>query len=145
MNCTKINFRQPLKVIFFSLMILMGTIKTFAQEVAADLPAKVVYEADHIYEQSDTKPDFPGGIKNFYYFVGKNYRVPKDDNLKGKVVVKFVVERDGSLSNMKIVRDIGAGTGKEAIRVLKKSPKWIPGEQDGKPVRCQYEIPISIF
>lgn len=145
MNCKKINLDQPIKLILFLLIIVMGSVNTFAQDVPEVLPEKTEYDADHIYEQSDTKPDFPGGIKKFYEFVGKNYRVPKDDNLKGKVVVKFVIEKDGSLSNMKIVRDIGSGTGKEVIRVLKKSPKWIPGEQDGKPVRCQFEIPISIF
>jgi protein TonB len=56
----------------------------------------------------------------------------------------FVVEKDGSLTNIIVIRDIGYGTGKEAIRVLKTSPKWISGKQNGKPVRVHYSIPIPI-
>lgn len=77
-------------------------------------------------------------------FVGKNYRVPDEEGLKGNVFVTFVVEKDGSLTDIKVLRDIGYGTGKEAIRVLKSSPKWIPGEQNGKKVRVQYSLPIRI-
>ncbi|HTG67178.1 MAG TPA: energy transducer TonB, partial [Flavobacterium sp.] len=58
--------------------------------------------------------------------------------------VSFVVEKDGSLTDIKVLRDIGYGTGKEAIRVLQKSPKWNPGIQNGKPVRVQYSLPITI-
>ena len=65
-------------------------------------------------------------------------------NLKGKVFVTFVVEKDGSLSDIKVIRDIGLGTGEEAIRVLKECPKWLPGEQNGQKVRVLYSLPISI-
>jgi periplasmic protein TonB len=64
--------------------------------------------------------------------------------LKGKVYVTFVVEKDGSLTDIKVLRDIGYGTGKEAIRVLSKCPKWMPGEQNGKKVRVLYSLPITI-
>jgi protein TonB len=90
------------------------------------------------------KPDFPGGIEKFYKFVGNNYRTPEEEGLKGKVYVTFVVEKDGSLTDIKVVRDIGYGTGTEAVRVLKKCPKWNPGEQNGKKVRVQYSLPITI-
>ena len=80
----------------------------------------------------------------FYKFVGNNYQAPEEEGLKGKVYVTFVVEKDGSLTDIKVIRDIGYGTGKEAIRVLKKCPKWTPGEQNGKKVRVLYSLPITI-
>ncbi|MBC7438691.1 MAG: energy transducer TonB, partial [Flavobacterium sp.] len=59
-------------------------------------------------------------------------------------IVQFVVEKDGKLTDIKILRDLGFGTGKEAIRVLNSSPKWKPGIQNGRPVRVLYNLPISI-
>ena len=79
----------------------------------------------------------------FYDFVGKNYKAP-DAKIDGKVYIQFIVETDGSLTNFEILRDIGHGTGEEAVRVLKLSPKWIPAEKDGKKVRVQFSLPISI-
>lgn len=109
-------------------------------------PKDVVEEDNNIYNTAgiEVKPDFPGGIDKFYKFVGKNYQVPEEEGLKGKVFVSFVVEKDGSLTDIKVIRDIGYGTGKEAIRVLKSCPKWTPGEQNGKKVRVLYSLPINI-
>lgn len=92
----------------------------------------------------EVKPEFPGGIDKFYGYVGKNYQAPEEEGLKGKVYVTFVVEKDGSLTDIKVIRDIGYGTGKEAIRVLKSCPRWNPGEQNGKKVRVLYSLPITI-
>ena len=106
----------------------------------------VVEEDNTIYNTAgiEVKPDFPGGLDKFYKFIGKNFQVPEEDGLKGKVFVTFVVEKDGSLTDIKVLRDIGYGTGKEAIRVLKSCPRWNPGEQNGKKVRVLYSLPISI-
>jgi len=108
--------------------------------------AAVVEEDNTIYNTAgiEVKPDFPGGIDKFLAFVGKNYQAPDEEGLKGKVYVTFVVEKDGSLTDIKVLRDIGYGTGKEAVRVLNKSPRWTPGEQNGKKVRCTFSLPISI-
>ena len=92
----------------------------------------------------EVKPDFPGGMDKLYNYIAKNYRTPEEEGLKGKVYVTFVVEKDGSLTDIKVLRDIGYGTGKEAIRVLKATPRWNPGEQNGKKVRCTFSLPISI-
>lgn len=109
-------------------------------------PAAVVEEDNSIYNTAgiEVKPDFPGGMEKFYKFVGNNYQTPEEEGLKGKVYVTFVVEKDGSLTDIKVIRDIGFGTGKEAIRVLNKCPKWTPGEQNGKKVRVLYSLPITI-
>jgi hypothetical protein len=90
------------------------------------------------------QPEFPGGIIGFRRYIAKNFRFPDDENLKGKVIVKFIVEIDGSLTDINVVSHIGYGTDKEAIRVLKSSPKWIAGQINGKNVRCNYQIPINI-
>ena len=109
-------------------------------------PAAVVEEDNTVYNTAgiEVKPDFPGGMEKFYAFVGRNYQTPEEEGLKGKVYVTFVVEKDGSLTDIKVIRDIGYGTGKEAIRVLNKCPKWTPGEQNGKKVRVLYSLPITI-
>ena len=103
-------------------------------------------EDTSIYKEADieVKPDFPGGLEKFYKFISKNFQIPEEDGLKGKVFVTFVIETDGSLSDIKVLRDIGYDTGKEAIRVLKTCPRWIPGEVNGKKVRVLYSLPISI-
>jgi protein TonB len=109
-------------------------------------PKDVVEEDNSIYNTAgiEVKPDYPGGIEKFYKFVSKNYQTPEEEGLKGKVFVSFVVEKDGSLTDIKVIRDIGYGTGKEAIRVLKSCPRWTPGEQNGKKVRVLYSLPINI-
>ncbi|RZJ53419.1 MAG: M56 family peptidase [Flavobacterium sp.] len=93
------------------------------------------------------KPEFPGGLNAFFQFVGKNYKMPSEaskNKIDTKLYVQFMVEQDGSLSEYKIVKDPGFGLGEEVIRVLKLSPKWTPGTQDGKPVRVLYDLPITI-
>lgn len=130
------------------------TIKGDPDAVLTVAPAGTGPKTSQVVEESDdqvyntagieVKPEFPGGMEKFYSFVGKNYRTPEEEGLKGKVYVTFVVEKDGSLTDIKVLRDIGYGTGKEAIRVLQKCPKWNPGIQNGKPVRVLYSLPISI-
>jgi len=109
-------------------------------------PKDVVEEDNNIYNTAgiEVKPEFPGGIDKFYNFIKKNYQAPDEEGLNGKVFVSFVVEKDGSLTDIKVIRDIGYGTGKEAIRVLRSCPKWNPGEQNGKKVRVLYSLPINI-
>jgi protein TonB len=109
-------------------------------------PSDVVAEDNTIYNSAgiEVKADFPGGVDKFRSFVMKNYQVPEED-LNGKVFVTFVVEKDGSLSDIKVIRDIGYGTGNEAIRVIKSCKvKWNPGEQNGKKVRMLFSMPITI-
>jgi protein TonB len=105
----------------------------------------VVEEDNNIYNTAgiEVKPDFPGGLDKFYKFIGKNYSAPEDCG-SGKVFVTFVVEKDGSLTDIKVLREVCPGSGNEAKRVLKASPKWTPGEQNGKKVRVLYSLPISI-
>ncbi|PIF31283.1 outer membrane transport energization protein TonB [Flavobacterium sp. 9] len=94
----------------------------------------------------DKLPEFPGGINKFYTFVGNNFNRPELDAEKTlKVYVSFVIERDGSMTDIEVKRDPGYGMGKEAIRVLKSlKTKWSPGMLNGKAVRTAYNLPITI-
>lgn len=93
----------------------------------------------------EVKPIFPGGIEKFYKYVDYNIKYPdKELNVKGKVYVTFIIEKDGTLTDIKILRDVGYGTGAEVIRVLKKCPHWNAGTLNGKNVRVLYSVPITI-
>lgn len=107
----------------------------------------VIEEDNTIYtkDRVEVHPEFPGGIEKFYAFVASNYQMPDEKGLRGKVFLDFVVESDGSLSDIKVTRDIGFGTGKEAVRVLRLTQKWRPAELNGKKVRCSYSLSIPIF
>lgn len=137
------------KKLLFGLGCFLFAMQLSAQEVGKNDQAKAqetVSDDNSIYNTSgiEIKPEYPGGIEAFYKLISKNYNMPKIKNLAGKVFVTFVVEKDGSLTEIKVLRDIGFGTGEEAIRVLKLSEKWKPGEQNGKKVRTQYGLPISL-
>jgi protein TonB len=145
MNSNDIYFRTCLFKTFLSVVFFFGSFSAVAQnDIPKPVPENEVLGDNDIYDKVETRPEFPGGIQAFYDFVAKNYRAPNVKGLKGKVFVQFVIEKDGSLSDIKVLRDIGHGTRKEAIRVLKKSPKWIPAEKDGKKVRVLYSFPITI-
>jgi protein TonB len=86
-------------------------------------------------------------MEAFYQFIAKNYTISEEavkQKLKGKVYVTFIVEKDGSLSDIKVLRDIGFGTGEEALRVMSICPKWTPGKINDEPVRVMYSLPITI-
>ena len=108
-----------------------------------------IVEDNGVYDQAniEVQPDYPGGIDKFREFLGKNYVYPSaasEAGVSGRVIVQFVVEKDGSLTDIKVVRDLGYGTGDEAIRVIKKSKRWNPGIQNGRPVRVNYTIPFAL-
>lgn len=94
----------------------------------------------------ENPPTYPGGVNKFYEFLGKNIKYPAmaiENDIQGNVFVSFTVERDGSLSDIKVDRRLGFGTDEEAVRVLKLSRTWNPGTKNGKPVRVKYNIPIK--
>ena len=90
------------------------------------------------------KPEFKGGLNKFYEYIAKNFRTPDVPGLNGKLLISFVVEKDGSITDIKALKDIGYGTAEEAIRLLKNCPKWSPAIQNGKTVRCQFMLPLNI-
>ncbi len=111
-----------------------------------DIPNFMQEDKNKVFTAVEQEPKFPGGEDAFMKFLGTNIKYPaemKKKKAQGKVFVSFIVEEDGSLSNMKVLRDAGYGSGKESVRVLSMSPKWQPGIQNGKKVRVQYTVPIS--
>ena len=90
------------------------------------------------------QPEFPGGIVAFYKFIETNFKVPAEIKGSGKVILTFMVEKNGTLSEFEIQKDLGFGTADEVIRVLKLSPKWIPGKENNEVVRVKYSLPIQI-
>ncbi|NLR90148.1 MULTISPECIES: energy transducer TonB [Flammeovirga] len=114
-----------------------------APEVEEEEVEEVV---DEIFEIVEDPAGFPGGMGKFYKWVGKNMKYPsqaKRMGVEGKVYVQFVVDKDGSLTDIKVVRGIGAGCDEAAINVLKKAPKWKPGKQRGRAVKQRMVLPIS--
>jgi protein TonB len=115
-------------------------------EIRIDAPDTSSGSNSKIFTAVEQAPSFPGGIEEFYKFLQTNIRYPAkafENNVQGKVFLTFVVEKDGSLTDIKVVRGIGSGCDEEARRVFTISPKWKPGIQNGRPVRVQYTMPIS--
>ncbi len=125
--------------------ILIIVITIFSLQMVT-AQAQVTLSQDKIYqiEEVDVKPSFVGGLNNFAAFMAKNFATPAVEGLKGDIVLTFVIEKDGSLSDIKVLKDVRYGTGKEAMRVMKLSPNWTPAEQNGQKVRCAISLPIKI-
>jgi len=99
-----------------------------------------------IFTAVERAPEFPGGLNAFGLFLTRSIRYPvtaREGNKQGRVIVNFVVEGDGSLTNFRIARSAGADLDEEALRVMGMSPKWLPGMQNGRPVRVAYSVPIN--
>lgn len=137
---------SPVKIVFkvFTIGIIYSMLLfVFSTQSAAQQNESQIINIDTILKQ----PEYPGGIEEFYKLVGMNFKTPLEadkNKIEGKILIKFIIEKDGSLSDFKIIKDLGYGTGDEAVRVLKLSPKWIPGSENGKPVRVEYSMPITI-
>ncbi|MCQ2281552.1 MAG: energy transducer TonB [Bacteroidales bacterium] len=103
-------------------------------------------EEEEILLVVEEDAEFPGGLEALSKYLAENIKYPqlaKENNITGRVFVSFVVEKNGSVGNIKILRDIGGGCGAEAVRVVKAMPKWKPGKQRGKPVRSQFNLPVN--
>ena len=103
-------------------------------------------DTNEIFIVSEYMPMFPGGSDSLLDYLSKNVRYPEacfKDSIQGRVIVSFVVERDGSLSNVEVVRYAHELLDAEALRVVKTMPKWTPGRQRGVTVRVQYRIPVN--
>ncbi len=101
--------------------------------------------AKYLFTAIEVEPSFKGGVEKLYRFLGQYIRyldVARDNNIQGKIFLSFIIEKDGSLTNIKVIRGLGYGLDEETVRVFKRSPKWNPGLQYGVPVRMMYTFPI---
>jgi protein TonB len=100
----------------------------------------------HTFDAIEVLPTPDGGMEGWAKFLQKNLRYPavaRENNVQGRVILNFVVEKDGTLSNIKIARGLGSGLDEESVRVLKLAKPWKPGIQNGHPVRVAYSIPFN--
>lgn len=126
------------KLLFLSAFLCTLSFGAFAQE-----EVKVEEEVFVVVEE---QAEFPGGLDSMYAYIVKNLKYPeaaKEKGIEGRVFVQFVIEKDGSISNVKILRGIGGGCEEAAVEMIKNMPKWKPGKQRGKPVRFQFVLPIN--
>lgn len=122
----------------------LGSIEN-SNEILIDEDPSTENDSLEIFISAETMPEFVGGEIELSKFLSKNIIYPKlakENNFEGRVIVRFVVEKDGTISNTDILRKLGFGCDEEVIRLVKTMPKWVPGKQNGKPVRVYYTLPI---
>lgn len=111
--------------------------------------AEIDYSDTTIYQMVEIMPEFPGGEQKLLQYISKNVKYPqiaRESGIKGRVIIGFVIEPNGSVSNVKVLQgSIGGGCDEEAVRVVKSMPRWKPGIQDGKAVRVRLAIPVNFI
>ena len=115
-----------------------------AKEVVVDEKPKE--EETKVFDVVEQMPSFPGGDAELMKYLSTHIKYPvvaEENGIQGRVIATFVVERDGSISDVKVIKSVDPSLDKEAIRVLKSMPKWIPGKQNGSAVRVKYTVPVT--
>ena len=115
-----------------------------AKEVVVDEKPKE--EETKVFDVVEQMPSFPGGDAELMKFLHDHMKYPavaEENGIQGRVICTFVVERDGSITDVKVIKSVDPSLDKEAIRVLKSMPKWIPGKQNGSAVRVKYTVPVT--
>ena len=98
-----------------------------------------------VYDVVEVMPQYPGGQIAMLKYIMENIKYPKqimEEGIQGRVTVSFIVEKDGRVSNVRLLRSVQPLLDKEAVRVVKSMPKWTPGKQNGKPVRVRFNLPV---
>ena len=130
-----------LPVIALALMAFANPSNTTASVVANESPT----QDNKVYETVDQLPEFPGGMEAMVDFLSKNVNYPEHaakNNIEGRVVLQFVVEKTGEIGEIKVARSVDEELDAEAIRVVRSMPNFIPGRKDGKDVAVWYALPI---
>ncbi|MGV3642501.1 MAG: energy transducer TonB [Adhaeribacter sp.] len=141
-------FSISLAVFLFSQVPVATGKPTLAKtaKLFSTVPADTIYPRTYqIFTQTEQQPSFPGGDEELNNFIKKNLKYPKEalrKGVEGLVVVQFVVDRNGKISEPKVVKALGMGTDEEAIRVINLFPDFVPAFQNGKPVEFRYTLPI---
>ncbi len=120
--------------------------KDKAVVISAPVSAPIEEEDQVIFQVVEKMPSFPGGDAALFKFLNDNVKYPviaQENGVQGRVICQFVVNRDGSIVDVEVVRSVDPSLDKEAIRVIKSMPKWSPGQQRGKPVRVKYTLPVN--
>ncbi len=137
-NRAQVLIKQALVLPLIAVMVLIS---------CNNAPETIEKTDNAIYNTGlEKQPEFPGGLVEFYKYVNKNFTIPEiNKDLTAKIYVSFVIEKDGTISDIKVLRDPGYGLGEEAKRVMESiDQKWTPAIKDGQPVRASYNLPITI-
>ena len=127
------------KLVFIALLSLIGMTNVFAQQ-------ETTTTAEKVFDVVDEMPSFPGGQGAMMEFLSKNIKYPvvaEENGIQGRVLVKIVVKKDGTIDSPTVVKSVDPSLDKEAIRVVKTMPKWIPGKQKGEPVNVSFIVPLT--
>ncbi|MDY4789426.1 MAG: energy transducer TonB [Bacteroidales bacterium] len=130
---------KPLSLFAALIMVFAFSLNVNAQEKKSD-------NSDVVFTVVENEAEFPGGVEAMNSFMAENIKYPtlaKQKNIEGKVIISFIVEKNGTLSDIRTIKDIGEGCGDEGVRIVKLMPKWKPAKQKGQPVRQQFLLPIS--
>ena len=143
-----IQFKQPDKPPAAEKEEIMEVMEEATDAVEAPPPPPAIESADQVFQMFDVQepPAFPGGQDSLKQYLARNLQYPRlaaENGIQGMVAVKFIVEKNGAVSNINIVRDIGAGCGKEALRLVETMPKWAPAKRRGQFVRVEYTLPVK--
>ena len=120
-----------------------------AEEVVIAAPVEAPVEEEEeevVFVVVESMPEFPGGQQALFKYLSENVKYPviaQENGIQGRVICQFVVNKDGSLEDIQVVRGVDKALDNEAIRVIKSMPKWKPGKQRGKPVRVKYTVPVN--
>ena len=128
-----------MKRIVFSILAIMATLSINAQSEGTPVE-------ETVYDVVEEMPQFPGGPSALFEYLSNNLQYPvvaEENGVQGRVIVTFIVEKDGSISNAKVVKVVDPSLDKEAIRLVESMPNWIPGKQNGEPVRVKYTVPVT--
>lgn len=128
-----------MKRIIFIVLAILATLSINAQ--SEENPVE-----EDVYDVVEEMPRFPEGISALFEYVSKSIQYPEAAKMKevqGRVIVTFIVEKDGSISNAKVVKSVEPSLDEEALRVVSAMPKWVTGKECGEPVRVKYTLPVT--
>ena len=114
----------------------------YEKEIKDEKSSEEIFVANKI----DRMPEYPGGIPGLTKYLSENIKYPKtalEDSISGRVIISFIVEKNGSVSNIEVAKSVHPTLDEEAVRVVKNMPKWSPGIQSKKPVRVRFQLPVN--
>lgn len=127
-------------------LITLGGLLLFLCFSATNANSQTETIEDEYFVRVEEYPSFPGGQDSMFSFIGKNVVYPHEarvEKIEGRVIISFIVEKDGSLSSINLLKGTHESLDAEGLRVVRSMPAWLPGRQDGKPVRVKITLPIT--
>ena len=134
------------KILFIALLSFGFMANAMAQHFDEGEEVIEQSESDKVFEVAEKMPSFPGGQDALFDFIEKNIKYPKvaeDNGIQGRVLVTFIVKKDGSLSDVRVAKSADPALDKEAVRLVKSMPKWNPGIHRGRYVNVKFTVPVT--